>query len=408
MKEKIQSNLLLKVISVVLAILLWLFVINTDNPVISKTFTDIPVEMLNEQVLDEMNQTYKVTSGSTVSFTVKGKKTIIDKLSVRDFRATADVSSMSKVNAIPIKIVPLKYKDQLEITSGNSQSVKVVLEDLKQSQLPVEVVIHGEAADGYAVESKKATPNLVSISGPKSVVHEVESVRVEVNVSGLKNDINVTKAVRCYDADGDEVSQERLTLDTSKVKVKVMFARTKQVPLVVKTKGKPASGYSLGSITYSPKTVLVTGSKEALKEVDHLELTTLDVEDSTKSVEKTIKPGDIKLPDGITFVESVNDMKDFVVKANIAKEQSRTLTLDTDQIKLLNNDKNYKVTFDSGRVDVKVSGLKSVINNLSIKDLNPKIDLATLEPGVHTVQVQLKEIADMSVVVTPTVKIQIQ
>ena len=58
MKKRMESDLLLKIISVVFAFLLWMFVINTDNPVIKKTFSDVPVDMLNEQVLDDLNQTY--------------------------------------------------------------------------------------------------------------------------------------------------------------------------------------------------------------------------------------------------------------------------------------------------------------------------------------------------------------
>ena len=80
MKEKLGNDLVLKIFSLVLAILLWLFVINTEDPVITKSFSNIPVDMLNEQVLDELNRTYKITEGSTVSFTVKGKKTVLDKL----------------------------------------------------------------------------------------------------------------------------------------------------------------------------------------------------------------------------------------------------------------------------------------------------------------------------------------
>lgn len=74
MKEKLGNDLILKVFSLVLAILLWLFVINTEDPVITKSFSNIPVDMLNEQVLDELNRTYKITEGSTVSFTDQRQK----------------------------------------------------------------------------------------------------------------------------------------------------------------------------------------------------------------------------------------------------------------------------------------------------------------------------------------------
>ena len=142
MRKRIESDLLLKILSVVFAFLLWMFVINTDNPVIKKTFSDVPVDMLNEQVLDELNQTYKIESGDTVSFTVKGKKDIVDRLTKSDFRATADVSSMSDVHAIPIKVEALRYKSQLDVDTGNA-TVKVVLEDVKSDQIPVVVEVKG-------------------------------------------------------------------------------------------------------------------------------------------------------------------------------------------------------------------------------------------------------------------------
>ena len=148
MKKRMESDLLLKIISVVFAFLLWMFVINTDNPVIKKTFSDVPVDMLNEQVLDDLNQTYKIESGDTVSFTVKGKKDVVDRLTKSDFRATADVSSMSDVHAIQIEVEALRYKSQLDIDTGGA-TVKVVLEDVKSDQIPVNVVVKGTPASGY-------------------------------------------------------------------------------------------------------------------------------------------------------------------------------------------------------------------------------------------------------------------
>ena len=225
MKKRMESDLLLKIISVVFAFLLWMFVINTDNPVIKKTFSDVPVDMLNEQVLDDLNQTYKIESGDTVSFTVKGKKDVVDRLAKSDFRATADVSSMSDVHAIQIEVEALRYKSQLDIDTGGA-TVKVGLEDVKSDQIPVNVVVKGTPASGYTVSTQTATPNLISVSGPKSVVSRIKQIVAKVDVSGLKKDVTMTQNVKCYDEDGDEVSQDRIKLDTTKIKVKIGLSRT--------------------------------------------------------------------------------------------------------------------------------------------------------------------------------------
>lgn len=407
MKKRMESDLLLKIISVVFAFLLWMFVINTDNPVIKKTFSDVPVDMLNEQVLDDLNQTYKIESGDTVSFTVKGKKDVVDRLTKSDFRATADVSSMSDVHAIQIEVEALRYKSQLDIDTGGA-TVKVVLEDVKSDQIPVNVVVKGTPASGYTVSTQTATPNLISVSGPKSVVSRIKQIVVKVDVSGLKKDVTMAQTVKCYDEDGDEVSQDRIKLDTTKIKVKIGLSRTKTIPFTVETKGTPGKGYVLGSIDYEPKHIEITGAEDDLEKISSIKLANLDISDSTKSIEKTIKASDIKLPDGITFVKSVDKIKNIVIRANIEKKTKRTLTIPTEQIALINNTKNYDVKFDDSELKVKISGLRSVVDKVVVKDLNPKIDMQLYEPGTHTVQVQLTKIKNMSIEKNVSAKITVE
>lgn len=407
MKERIENDLMLKIFSVIFAFLLWIFVVNIDNPVIKKTFSDVPVNMLNEQVLDDLNQTYKIQAGETVSFTVRGKKSVVDRMQKSDFRATADVSSMSKVHAILIEVEPLRYKGQIDIDTGGA-TVKVVLEDLKSDQIPVVVEVKGKPAKGYAVSAETATPNLISVSGPKSVISQINQIVATVDVTGLRKDVTMTQKVRCYDSDGDEISQERLNLDTDTIKVRIQLSRTKTVPFYVETKGKPAKGYALGSIDYQPREIEITGNEDDLAKVERIQLTSLDVGDSTKSIEKTIKASDVKLPDGISFVESAEKIGNIVIKANIERQRERYLTIHTDQITMVNNIGNYDVKFDEESITVKISGLKSVVDKVVAKDLNPKIDMELLKPGTHTVQVELTKIKNMNIDDNVSVKITVE
>ncbi|MFR9098669.1 MAG: YbbR-like domain-containing protein, partial [Anaerostipes hadrus] len=311
------------------------------------------------------------------------------------------------VHAIPIKVEALRYKSQLDVDTGNA-TVKVVLEDVKSDQIPVVVEVKGKPASGYTVSTQTVTPNLISISGPKSVVSRIKQIVAVVNVSGVKKDVTMTQSVKCYDEDGDEVSQERIKLDTNKIKVKIGLSRTKVVSFKVDTKGSPGKGYVLGSIDYQPKHIEITGSKEDLDKVDSIKLAKLDISDSTKSIEKTIKASDIKLPDGISFVKSVDKIKNVVIRANIEKKKSRTLTIPTSQIALINNTKNYDVTFDDQEIKVKISGLRSVIDKVVVKDLNPKLDMRLYEPGTHTVQIQLTKIKNMTIEDNVSAKITVE
>ena len=77
MKSKWMNNLGLKVISLVVAFILWLVIINTTDPIITKKFTDIPVQIINENVITSLNQVYEVEDGDMVDVIVKGKRSFV-------------------------------------------------------------------------------------------------------------------------------------------------------------------------------------------------------------------------------------------------------------------------------------------------------------------------------------------
>ena len=104
MKKKLTSKLMLKIVSVIVAFLFWLVIINITDPTTSKTFYDIPVQILNENVITSANQVYDIVDGDTVKVTVKGKRSFVEKLKESDFTATADLSELSKVNAVSINV----------------------------------------------------------------------------------------------------------------------------------------------------------------------------------------------------------------------------------------------------------------------------------------------------------------
>ena len=114
-KKNFLSNPGLMVLSFILAITLWLVVANVDNPVTTKQFRDVDVTILNENVLSNINKVYEVVSGAQASFTVKGRRSVLDNMTAEDFRVVADLAHMSEVYAIPIEISPKNEAVDVEI-----------------------------------------------------------------------------------------------------------------------------------------------------------------------------------------------------------------------------------------------------------------------------------------------------
>ena len=109
MKDKMMNNTGMKILSVMIAILIWLLVANTNDPVVTKKFSDISVKVINDNVLTDEGYAYEITEGEAVTITVRGKNSIVGGLSASDFQAVADFSKLSKVDAIPIDVTVKKY-----------------------------------------------------------------------------------------------------------------------------------------------------------------------------------------------------------------------------------------------------------------------------------------------------------
>ena len=84
-----KNNMWMKILSVVIAILIWLFVANTNDPVITKRFYSIPVKVTNEDALTKRGYAYEILDGEEVNITVKGKSSIVRSMNISDFQAVA-------------------------------------------------------------------------------------------------------------------------------------------------------------------------------------------------------------------------------------------------------------------------------------------------------------------------------
>ena len=104
MKKKLTHNLGLKLLSLALAFVLWFLVIQIENPKDTTTFTNIPVKLINTELLDEQNKVYEVMNNTDTlrRVTVKAARSITDQLRAEDIVAEADVSRITDINTVAI------------------------------------------------------------------------------------------------------------------------------------------------------------------------------------------------------------------------------------------------------------------------------------------------------------------
>lgn len=387
-KNLFFHNLGIKLLSCVCAILAWLLVTNIADPYKEKNFS-VSVETINEDAISSANMVYEIVDGSIANISVGGKRSVIDKLTADDFIATADLSELSSVNAVPIK-VKLKKSGSSDVAIECNQVLKISLENMETKQIKVSINTTGEPGSDYSVGECVAKPNVIEVTGGESVIERIDSVGVTVNVNGATENFSQKVVPVAYDKKGKRVLSSTLSFNVSEVRVRVKLLQKKTIPVKVQIKGEPADGYEFVEVSNSPEEIEVAGSKKALQAISQLVLPVdiTDLTDTSTMLEQNINAEDY-LQDGISIPSE--EEKNISVKIVIEKQQTKTIQMSSSQIKLNNVREGTvaEVITDEPDFDLEIQGRESVLAALSGASLTAFVDCNNRSEGTYSLPIEL-------------------
>lgn len=402
--KKIFSNPGLKLLSFVLAVLLWLVVANIEDSVTTKQFKDVTVEVINSNVISTLNKVYEIQSGETATFTIKGRRSVLDRLTSDDFLVTADLSHMSDVNAVPVTITPKNGALDIEVYK-NENTVVVALEDELSSNFPVDVVPDGSVAEGYALGEAFAEPNIVTLTGPKSLIEKIDRVVASVDVEGKRSSIAAKSELIYYDKNGDVLDTNRVSANTANVDVKIQVLGTKTIPVKINPVGDVADGYSVESFTYEPQEIEIAGTSDVLDQIDELVINDISIHGMRENTDLTVKVSEY-IPKNVVLV---NPEQKIMITIKVGKIGMRTVTIKGNQIDCAGGSSKYRYTIDrNSEIKVTLRGFQDKISMVSILDLNPMINVSALSAGTFVQNVTVKEIDGVTVTVAGKVTVEVE
>lgn len=381
--SKIFNNIGLKILAVIFSALLWLISVNINDPVDTEVYRNIPVEMENTSLLTDEGMTYEVLDDTDrVTVTVRANRSVLENINASDVTATADFSELSFTNTVPIRLsISRSLGSQIEVT-GSIDMVRLEVEERQERQLVIEIDQIGTPADGYIVSSVLTTDgNALRISGPQSLVSQVDRAVVEANVEGLTESINISEPIRLYDADGNEITSSRITKSVSTSNVSISILQTKEIPVTASASGEPADGYAAtGEVTCAPDRITVAGRNNALANLTEIVIPADEV-DLTDATEDVVELIDIReyLPDGVSLTNTSGD--DFngrvAVTAKVEPLVDMTRQMNQSRILLQNVPDGYQVTLDSQEaVSIRLRGLQADLNAIDVSQLSGTIDVS--------------------------------
>lgn len=385
MRSKLTHNLGWKILSLFVAFILWLVIVNMADPTTTRTFNGITVDILNENVITDVNRVYEVISGDKVNVTVKGKRSIVDSIDESNFRATADLSELSSVNAVAINVNLINVnRTNVELNWDNAV-LKVTLEKKISKKFKVDVKPEGELDSSFVLGEVYVQPNIIEVSGGKSKVNKIARVGVVVQLEGKTEDFKSDLTPILYDTDGKVINDQNIIFGEDTVRVTTNILPTKTVPVYIDVIGTPQDGYRIVRTDFQPETITVSGKKDDLATLERITIP-LTVGGAKKDVEREMTTSDW-LDRKYTPTSGFETIS---IRCIIEKDGARTFNLTNSDIKVNNvsNGLNFSFVNTNDKYEVKINGLENELIDITMESLGAYIDLDGYGEGVHTVYLQ--------------------
>ena len=403
--SKITGNLSLKIISVVIAFLIWLLVSNTNNPVQTKTFSNVPITIVNQSSVADVGKVVEPEGNGMVTLRVKERQRVLDQLTRSDFYVEADMENINAMNSVPLSVTCSNSSvswDEIDILPS---SMKVDLEDKVEQAFVASVSVSGTAANGFAVGGTEIVQGKnIYIAGPESVMKIINQVVAPVNVGGLNSDVTLTAALKVYDKNGTDMQDKLSTLEFKDsngavltdgiVQVDVNMWRVKtDIALEVETIGTPAFGYRVSGINTIPVSISLAGTEDALKGLGgKLTLKNkISVAGATENISE-----ELDITNTLADMEGLKLITDsdpnIMVEVQIDKNGDETVTIPLSSVEFLNQPAGVNLVFTpADKISIGIHAAGEGARELTEEDITASIDLAPCEEeGNHELTVDVK------------------
>lgn len=390
LKKITESKTFLVLFSILCGVVAWLFVLDTNNPVIERT---ISVEMEFVNFSDPAQKNLSLVSDlGVVSADIKisGREDLINNVIPSDLRLTVDFSKVTEKGVSYITIdKPSCDKLGVKIEDYYPKEIAVTYDTKMEMYLPVKVDFQEALLkQGYEIVSISAEPDSVPISGFASAIENLEYIRVNLTENVVDGSVDGDKTLsfigRYITTAGQDVTAN---FGTQIITVKLDVA--KRVPIRYKLVGELGEDLYLNGQEISQTTVLVDGNNAELAELTEIDLGEIDLSSLTETVVWEYNLNDYL--QGSLFV-SGNALVS--VRAEIASLQIKEFVLnpkDISQTGRNNEQYRYDIVFDhsildkNGNIVVRVKGKAEDLADLKLSTLRPTLDLSEKE-GVYRMQ----------------------
>lgn len=384
-----RRNSFYLVISILVALGIWVYVDITQDITASKEVSNIPVEFQGEDTtLAERGLMLLPDSETTINLKLEGAKSILAQLDTAKLRVQADLSAVTEtgIQTVPCRVIYPEYKFSSRLTATtptNSFNITIDVGELYSREVEIRCDIQGTVAEGYIAGEPQFTPEKLELRGPQEEVDAVSYAKVSLNIEDATETVDQALPYVLYNEAGEPISGGDIHAVQDEIRVVLPVDVVKELPLEIDF--QEFSGLSKNNVSYQiePASIVVSGEASLLNDVDRLVLDSFDL---SQLGGNEVYHYVIQLPEGCTNLSGVTRATLTISFIDLIQD-TRTAT----EFQAENVPEGKSVTILTDELTVRIQGTAADVAAVRDRDITVRADLQEVSAasGTYTVPAEI-------------------
>lgn len=358
-------------ISFALAVLIWGWVTDLQDPFRAREIANVPVE------IGDLPDTLQIVSTLPDAIvTLRGAESRVQTVDGPALTVEADTAGITEPGTYLVSL-------EVEVDDVSDHSVEprevTIQVDAKVSEIFTLTVSFIDTMDqSRAIGSVVPVVSQVTVTGPTSAVDRIVEVILPVTIEQQSQSYDEAYVPYAVDETEQRVTEVDILPASVMTYVEVQ-TRGKAVSVIPAISGVPAEGYSVQQRRALPDTIVVDGPLEILNDLLFVNTEPVDVADSTQSISTRVGLAD--LPEGVTILEPASGSVEVRVAIEDTTASSQTLSnLPVDWIGL---EDGLTASVDPESVSLQVSAPLDILQAMTSEDIGIFVNVTGLGPGTY-------------------------
>ena len=360
------------IIAILVAVVLWLYVINVQNPTGNVWIRNIPITVQGEATLESEGLMVTDLSREKVTFKFSGKRKTLMKLSKSNVSATLDVSSIKEIGEWQLNckaVLPGTVgSDSPSVSEWHNFTVTVTVAKQASKQVSLTGKFDGTVASGYQADPIKLAQTSIQVTGPEEVINRINSGVVAVTGENLKETVNKELPITLLDDLGNPVEDPNIVCTENPIQTTMRVVKVYEIPLSVEFLDGGGATAQDATYTITPQTITMSGDEDELSGLTSLSVGRIDLAQVFTGKNYTFP---ITIPSG---AENRSGETEATVNVSIGNLPMKSLS--TNQITCINVPDGYQAVLVSDSLQVWVRGRQDLLDGVTPDQISVVVDLS--------------------------------